>query len=72
MGWGFPGILLVHGSELFDLYSPSACGCVIEHADVLQWAYNEAQSLVKDNSPAILDLVGFNHFMSCPWAMSFF
>ena len=36
MGWGFPGSLLVHGSGLLDLYGQSACGCIMEHADVLQ------------------------------------
>ena len=41
-------------------------------ANALQRAYNEAQSLLEVESSAVLDLVGSNHFLSCPVAMSFF
>ena len=34
--------------------------------------YNEAQGLLEVDSSAILDLVDFNQFLSCPMAMSFF
>ena len=34
--------------------------------------YTEAQGLVEVDSAAILDPLGSNQFMSCPWAMSFF
>ena len=34
--------------------------------------YPEAQGLVEVGLSAILDPFGFNQFMPCPWAMSFF
>ena len=43
-----------------------------QQQNVLQWAYNEAQGSLKDDSSTILDLFGSNQPMSCPQAMSFF
>ena len=42
-----------------------ACGFVIDHADVLQQAYTEAQGRLEVNLSTILNLVGFNQFISC-------
>lgn len=47
-----------------------ACGCVIEHMLIF---YNEAQGLLKVTSPAILNIVGSNQFLSYPqWLCHFF
>ena len=62
---------------LFDLLWPASelswhlWVCHLD-ADVLQWAYNEAQGLLEVESSAVSDLVGSNQFLSCPMAMSFF
>ena len=40
-----------------------AGGCVIQHANVLQWAYNEAQGLPEVKSSSILGLAGSNQFL---------
>ena len=61
MGRGGDFQELSHG-PLFDLHGTR--GCVIEHVDVLQSAYTEAQDLADDSS-AILGLVGSNQFKSC-------
>ena len=53
---------------LFFYGQPRNClntrGCVIEHASVLQWAYNEAQGLLEVKSSTILGLISSNQFMS--------
>ena len=36
-------------------------------ANVLQWRYNEAQVLLEVESSTVLDLVGSNQFLSCPY-----
>ena len=38
--------------------------CNLANANVLQWAYNEAQGLLKFESSTILGLIGSNQFMS--------
>ena len=38
---------------------------VIDHADVLQQAYTETQGRLEVNLSTILNLVGFNQFVSC-------
>ena len=58
--------LLQSASEL------SWCLWACHLANALQQAYNEAQSLLKVETSAILDLVGSNQFLSCPVAMSLF
>ena len=40
-----------------------------QNPDVLQWTYTEAQGLVEVDSSAILDLLGSNQFILCPWAV---
>ena len=56
----------------FDLYGwwpgncHGACGCVIQHAGILQCTYNEAQGPQEVESSAILYLVGSNQFMLRP------
>ena len=49
-----------------------ACGYVIQHAKVLHQTCTEAQGRLEINLSTILNLVGFNQFMSCPRALSFF
>ena len=45
---------------------------VIEHAHVLQWAYNEAQGLLEFESPTILGLLGSKWYLSHPPFVFFF
>ena len=49
-----------------------AGGCTILYANILPWAYNEAQGLLEAESSAVLELVGSKQFSLCPVAMSFF
>lgn len=38
-------------------------GCVIQHANVIQWAYNEAQVLLEVKSSSIGPIAGSNQFL---------
>ena len=44
----------------------------LSHQGSPQWAYTEAYGLVEVDLSPILVLFGSNHFISCPWAVSFF
>ena len=67
--WGFPGI------EPLSTFWPFMVGpelwrwCHLAYANVLQWAYHEAQDPLKVRSSAILDLVGSYQFLSYPMAV---
>ena len=57
--WEFPEIwpLLFLNCQRWPYDWHGACGYVIYYADVLQWAYTDAQGLVEVNLSAILDLL---------------
>ena len=40
--------------------------CHLAHANLVQWAYNEAQGLLEVDSSALLDLTHSNQFLSYP------
>lgn len=71
------GFLRIRSPPTFDLSwltSQLSRRWLVSHLDanILQWAYNEAQHPLEVESSTILDLFGSNQFMSCPQALSFF
>jgi len=46
--------------------------CTTSQCVSIQRVYTDALGLVEEDSSTFLDLVGSNHFMSYPWAVSFF
>ena len=64
-GWRFPGIGPLLGLLTVPWNYHGTSGCVFS-------LLTEDQGLIKVNLSAILDPFDSNHFMFCPWAMSFF
>ena len=68
-GWGFLGIgpLPTFWSSVVGLtVTHSTSGCVVQHVDILQGVYNEAQGLLEVKPFTILGLVDSNQFMLYP------